>query len=80
MKISRDYLDTAALFEDAVTRTSQLAAFAIIIQDSLKAEHIDRKALQDTVWLLADLLKNQHEAIVKLQELHIKDYFSREIE
>jgi len=54
----------------AEVRTAQLSGLAIVLHDSLDAGSIDKKALQNTVWLMADMLKAQHRAITKLQKLH----------
>lgn len=63
--------DIVDLLNATETRAAQLAALAIVVQDSLDVRGgIDKRALQNTAWLMADLLKEQHEAVIKLQKLY----------
>jgi hypothetical protein len=56
--------------EVAEKRAAQMAALAVIMQDSLNVRGADKKALQDTIWLMSDLLNDQHEVILHLQKSH----------
>ena len=63
--------DISDLFENAITRVDQLVALAIIVRDSLDAHSIDKKALQDTLWLMTDILEAHRSAIEHLQRLQL---------
>ncbi len=62
--------ELSELFENAVTRSNQLAALAVIVHDTLDTRSIDKKALQDTMWLMTELLEPHREAIVQMPDLN----------
>jgi len=69
--------EICTLFEDVVTLSDQMTAFAVIMHDSLDAHNIDKNALQSTLRLMSDLLKAQKTEIVQLQKLHLRRAMSR---
>ena len=77
MKRDSEYIRISDLFEDAVTRATQLASLSAVLQEAIASPDSDPKALYNTSWLLAELLREQHVLIEALQNAHRKDFLSR---
>jgi len=66
MTLTKEYIYLSELFEEAVSRSSQLAALASVLQDAMSNPDSSPKAIHDAAWLLSDLLFEQREALTKL--------------